>query len=160
MADEAAEKKPDGTGSVRGADPASVSNAQAAAAAAAQSIPPGIPPIQPASIPGLMAIQVGMGMQQQNPEVMRYVTEFLSHDSDNRLRALDTSGSRNHQFRMTALGIGSILFVLVVVVPLVVQLMRGDLTFVNKLLTDYLPVIAAVFLALLAGSKLPDLFKG
>lgn len=61
---------------------------------------------------------------------------------------------------MTIIWVGSGLFVLVVVVPLIVQLMRGDLTFVNKLLTDYLPIIGAILLALLAESKLSDVLKG
>jgi len=107
-----------------------------------------------------MALQLGIGMQQQNPEVMRHMTEFLAHDSDNRLKGLESSGSRNHQFRMTALCVGSGLFILVVVAPLIVQLFRGDMVFVDKVLTDYLPVIGAIILALFAGPKFSEFFRG
>ncbi len=61
---------------------------------------------------------------------------------------------------MTTLGIGAGLVVLVVVVPLIAQLIRGDMTFVDKLLTSYLPVLGAVLLALFAGPKVSELFKG
>jgi hypothetical protein len=123
-------------------------------------IPPGIPPITPAGIPQLMAVQLGIGMQQQNPEVVRHMTEFLSHDSDNRLKALQSSGERNQRFRMSALLIGAGLMSAIVVVPLFVQLWRGDMTFVNQVLTSYLPVLGAVILALFAGAKVTDFFRG
>jgi hypothetical protein len=61
---------------------------------------------------------------------------------------------------MAALGIGTSLVVLVVVIPLFVQLYRGDMRFVDKVLEAYLPVIGAVLLALFAGPKLSEIFKG
>ena len=77
---------------------------------------PGIPPITQAGIPQLTAVRLGIGMQQQqqNPEVVRYMTEFLSHDSDNRLAALTTSGGRDHKFRMTVLIVIALLAISVV----------------------------------------------
>jgi hypothetical protein len=148
--------------------PKAVPAAGDVASAATNAFPGGLA-IPPAGIsmgpggipPQIMALQLGIGMQQQqNPEVMRHMTEFLAHDSDNRLKGLESSGSRNHQFRMTALCVGTGIFALVVGVPLVVQLFRGDMTFVDKLLRGYLPVIGAVILALFAGPKVSEFFKG
>ena len=121
---------------------------------------PGVPPLTQAGIPQLMAVQLGIGMQQQqqNPEVVRYMTEFLSHDSDNRLAALTTSGGRDHKFRMTVLIIVAVLAGIVLLIPLV-ALYRGDMDFVKEFLQRYFPDLLMVALALLAGAKLPDFFK-
>ncbi len=107
-----------------------------------------------------MALQLGFGPQQQNPEVMKHMTTFLSHDSDNRLTAMESAGKRNHTFRMTMLIVGVAIVFCVLIVPLFVQLYKGDLSFVDKLLSTYLPVIGAVVLALFAGPKVSELFKG
>jgi hypothetical protein len=70
-------------------------------------VSPGIPPIQ-GGIPSPMALQFAIGMgQQQNPEVTKHMTEFLAHDSDNRLAAMESSGKRNHTFRMSGMYIGA-----------------------------------------------------
>lgn len=142
----------------------SVSPAQSdpATAAATPTItppPPGL--ISPQIPPQMMALQLGFGMQgqQQNPEVMNHITSFLAHDSDNRLRALESSGKRNHTFRMFALSIGAGMVILIVVVPLMVQLFKGDMSFVDKILTSYLPVLGAIILALFAGPKVSDFFR-
>ncbi len=119
--------------------------------------PPGV---NPQAFGPLMALQLGFGPQQQNPEVMKHMTTFLSHDSDNRLTAMESAGKRNHTFRMTMLIVGVAIVFCVLIVPLFVQLYKGDLSFVDKLLSTYLPVIGAVVLALFAGPKVSELFKG
>ncbi len=107
-----------------------------------------------------MALQLGFGLpQQQNPEVIRHITEFLAHDSNNRLHAVTTSGERNHKFRLQSLWVGAGLTFCLFVVPLFVELYRGDMTFVHDLVEKYLPVLAMIVLALFAGPKITELFK-
>lgn len=108
----------------------------------------------------MVALGFNFPPAQQNPETVHHITAFLTQDANNRLQAVTEAGRRNHVFRMAALGIGTSLVVLVVVIPLFVQLYRGDMRFVDKVLEAYLPVIGAVLLALFAGPKLSEIFKG
>jgi len=126
----------------------------------AGGLPPGTPLLQPQQAGQVLALQMGVGLQQQNPEVTRHITEFLSHDSDNKLQAMNSAGERNHKFRMRALNLGSGLVVLLFVVPLVTQLYRGDMTFIHDFLEKYLPMATMILLALFAGPKVAEIFKG
>lgn len=90
-------------------DPAT--NPQTAGAAA---IPLAVPPASPVSHPlpfgpsqfppvaaGQMPQMAGLMIQarignQQNPEVMRHVTDFLKTDSNNKLSAHESRGKRSH----------------------------------------------------------------
>jgi hypothetical protein len=122
--------------------------------------PPGTPPISPQVAP-MLALQLGVGLpQQQNPEVIAHITQFLAHDSDNRLAAVNSSGERNHRFRLNALYIGTALLLIFFGAPLGVELYRGDMVFVRDFVEKYLPVAAMVILALFAGPKIADIFKG
>lgn len=131
-------------------------------AAAKAAAPPSIPPISPQQISQFLSLAVsGAGLpQQQNPEATRHITEFLAHDSDNRLKAVEGAGTRNHKFRMNALYVGTGLAVLFFGAPLGVELYRGDITFVRDFVEKYLPGAVMIILALFAGPKFTDLFKG
>jgi len=121
----------------------------------------GFPPGQPGPLGPNVLLQMGVGLpQQQNPEVVKYLTDFFKHDSDNRLKVMDGAGRRNHTFRMNALYIGTGLALLFFAVPLGVELYRGDMVFVRDFVEKYLPVAAMIILALFAGPKLAEIFKG
>jgi hypothetical protein len=105
-----------------------------------------------------LMIQAGMGQNQQNPEVMRHLMDFLKTDSNNKLSAHESRGRRSHIFRMYALGIAGFLTFLILVMPLV-ALARGDMAFVTAFLDHYFQQIIIIALALLGGGKLFELFK-
>ena len=146
--------KPNGSPAVPAAPPP-------APAVPATPVPPLTPPpgILP---PQMMGLQLGVAMQgqQQNPEVMKHITDFLKHDSDNRKESIESNGTRNQSFRMTTLWIGTGLILLTVVVPLLFALFTGDKAFVDEFLTKYIPVLGVIILALLAGPQVSDIFKG
>jgi hypothetical protein len=105
-------------------------------------------------------MQVGLNFPQiqQNPDIVRHMTEFLSHDSDNRLKAIQSSGQNNHAFRMTSLVIAGGVAVVILAIPLI-ALYRNDMAFVREFLDRYLTLFITIVLALGAGAKLRDFFK-
>lgn len=123
---------------------------------------PGMPgAATPPMLPGQalqLLIHQGMAVPQQNPEVVKHVTAFLAHDSDNKLQAMKDTSERNHTFRLTALGFLCLVVVLTFSIPLV-ALYRGDMQFVSKFMDDYMRYFIVAGLALLAGAKIPDFFK-
>jgi hypothetical protein len=71
---------------------------QPGAPIAGSDIPPGVQPGQ------ALQLLIHQGMASpQNPEVVRHVTTFLTHDSNNRLEYMKSVSERNHKFRMAAL---------------------------------------------------------
>ena len=130
-------------------------------AAGSAAVPPQIPYQQTVqALQSAFALGFNFPPAQQNPETVHHITAFLTQDANNRLQAVTEAGRRNHVFRMAALGIGTSLVVLVVVILLFVQLYRGDIRFVDKVPEAYLPVIGAVLLAPPTRPKLSEIFKG
>ncbi|MGH8248728.1 MAG: hypothetical protein ACREUU_20145, partial [Gammaproteobacteria bacterium] len=93
-----------------------------------------------------------------NPDVVRHMTDFLSHDSDNRLSWLDREGGRKFKFRMAGLILGAIFFFGLLVLPMV-ALWKGDMAFVNAFLDRHMPYLIALIAALIGGLGLKELFK-
>lgn len=120
--------------------------------------------IPPPFMPG-MGPQVGLQLllgqsaaPQQNPAVIQHVTDFLKHDSDNKLKALSDDNQKSHQFRMSILGFVFFVFSMLIIFPLV-QLYRGDVPFIKDFIDQYLGKALLVGLALLGGAKLKELLK-
>jgi len=121
---------------------------------------PSLPPAQAAqALQGLIQLGFNFPPAQQNPEVIHHITGFLTQDSNNRLTAVIDKGKRTHTFRLTALYVGAGLVTLLFVIPLLVELFRGDMAFVREFIEKYVPVATMIVLALFAGSKVGDLFK-
>jgi len=128
-------KPPDGTASVA---PEKAAEQDAASVPAAAGATPQITPQAAQALQSLVQLGIfSFPPAQQSPEAIRHITGFLTQDSNNRLQAVTEGGKRNHTFRMSALGIGAGLMVLIVVVPLIVQLYRGDMSFVDRVLSSY-----------------------
>jgi cation transport ATPase len=132
--------------------------------AAAPLVLPGagaaMPPIPPAQLPQLAGLMVSMGVNQpqQNPQVVQYITAYLSKDSDNRLTFLEAKDKRNHIFRMATLAAVGIIAAIVLSIPLV-ALYRGNMDFVSQFFDKYFQMMVIILLALLGGGKLFDLIK-
>jgi hypothetical protein len=122
---------------------------------------PQSPPLPPGSMPGIAGaamLGITLGQPQQNPAVMQHICQFLSHDSDNRLKSYESRGHRTHTFRLAALAVFTLVAVMILSIPLV-ALWRGDMMFVKEFLDHYFQMIIIIVLALLGGGKLFEIFK-
>lgn len=125
------------------------------------AVVPAVPPIPPqqAAQSLQMLIQAGiMPSPPMQPEVVKCITDYLSHESNNRLDGSKTEGGRRLKLRMTALIIGALLFFTLLLMP-VLALIRGDTAFVNSFLEHHMPYLVAIVLAIVGGAGLKDLFK-
>jgi hypothetical protein len=86
--------------------------------------------------PQAVQLMIGMGIQQQNPEVVKHMTDFLTRDSDNRLQWLKTSSGQTQKIRLAAIVFLAFLVILIFSFPLI-ELYRGDIAFVNKFMDEY-----------------------
>jgi hypothetical protein len=125
---------------------------------------PGIasmPPLQTAQAAQSlqMLIQAGvMPAPALPPETVKHITEYLCHDSDNKLEHSKTEGKRRLILRMTAIIVGALLFFILLAMPLV-ALIRGDSAFVNSFLEHHMAYLVSIVLAIIGGAGLKGLFK-
>jgi hypothetical protein len=117
-------------------------------------------PGQPGTIPPpalQLMIQSGLVGQQQNPETMRYMTEFLAHDSDNRLKLLETAARRNHVLRMTIFIFIAVVTAVLLSIPFISIFLSGNISQAVALIAQGATWIVPIMLALVAGPSVKDL---
>lgn len=127
--------------------------------------PPGptqeVPPIAPQQVPQALQMMIQAGIMPpppMQPEVVKHLTEFFSHDSDNRLTAADHDGHRKLIFRMTALIIGGVAALGLLSLPLI-GLLKNDAAFSTAFLDRHIPYLVALVMALLGGAGLRQILK-
>jgi uncharacterized integral membrane protein len=98
-------------------------------------------------------IQAGISLPQPaaNPEALRHLTAFLSHDSDNRLTASDREGKRRLIFKFWSLAAGTSIVLALISLP-IIALAREDDSFTVIFLDRHMPYIVAILTALLGGA--------
>jgi hypothetical protein len=106
-----------------------------------------------------MLVQAGvMPGAAPNPETVRHLTDFLKHDSDNRLKSSETEGGRRLTLRMTALIIAAFLATILLSIP-VIALFQGQHDFVSTFLERHMPYLIALAGAFLGGLGVKNILR-
>jgi hypothetical protein len=122
---------------------------------------PAVPPVPPQQAAQVvqMLIQAGvMPGTAPNPETVKHLTDFLKHDSDNRLTSSDKEGSRKLRLRMVALIISGVLALLLLSIP-VIALFQGQREFVASFLDHHMAYLIALAAAFIGGIGVKNIFK-
>jgi hypothetical protein len=120
-------------------------------------IPP-VPPQQAAQVVQML-IQAGvMPGASPSPETVKHLTDYLKHDSDNRLQASSKEGGRKLKLRLTALAISAALAAILLSIP-VIALIQGQREFVSNFLDHHMAYLIALAVAFVGGLGAKNIFK-
>jgi hypothetical protein len=131
-------------------------------------LPAGLPPAMQANFPPLgmtptpalqLMIQSGLTTHQQNPEVIKHMTEFLIHDSDNKLKLMSQTSERSHNFKKLLLAFLCFVTIVLISIPFIIIFKTGDINLAIDTIKTGATWIVPILLALVAGPSLKDLLK-
>ncbi len=87
------------------------------------------------------------------------MTEFLIHDSDNKLKLMSQTSERSHNFKKLLLAFLCFVTIVLISIPFIIIFKTGDINLAIDTIKTGATWIVPILLALVAGPSLKDLLK-